>query len=415
MSLTRRSFSLAAAAGLGALAVPRASRAAPAEPRFLIVVAARGAWDVTWCLDPKRAPMCDVPAGELTSFASGHKILTSKERPSIKAFFDAHAARAAVINGIWIGSVAHTSARIRILTGTRSERNPDVAALFAAEAARQNPALALPYVDLGGGAYAGPFASLLGRVGTTNQLVTLLDRSKAFKSREERGSTDPSADERAALTAYVAQRAEAELRAAAGPTRDRLDGFRTSLTRADTLRDNPELRGLTVGRATTLAQQGELAIALFKSGVSAAAYLDSRIDWDTHDNIADQGTNHEQLFSELLQISQRLEQTGLLARTTVAVLSEFTRTPKLNKQPEPGKDHWPLTSALVFGGKVRAGRYGTTDDGLGAVRVRMDDGTASDSGRLLQFDNFAAGLLTHLGVAHTPWIPTVEPFRGPFA
>jgi uncharacterized protein (DUF1501 family) len=61
MSLTRRSFSLAAAAGLGALAVPRASRAAPAEPRFLIVVFVRGAWDVTWCLDPKRAPSATSP------------------------------------------------------------------------------------------------------------------------------------------------------------------------------------------------------------------------------------------------------------------------------------------------------------------------------------------------------------------
>ena len=167
------------------------------------------------------------------------------------------------------------------------------------------------------------------------------------------------------------------------------------------------IRGRLPGKVTSIAPR--------LSGVSAAAYLDSRIDWDTHDTIADQGTSHEQLFSELLKISQRLEETGLLARTTVAVLSEFTRTPKLNKQPEPGKDHWPLTSALVFGGSIKPGRYGTTDDGLGAVPVRMDDGTQSDRGRLLQFDNFAAGLLTHLGVAHTPWIPTVEPFRGPFA
>ena len=181
MTLSRRSFSFAAAAGLAAAAVPRASRAAAAEPRFLLVVSVRGAWDVTWCLDPKRGPRCDVPAGDITSFAAGHKILTHADRPAIRTFFDAHAARAAVINGIWIGSVAHTSARIRILTGTRSARNPDVAALFAADAVKKNPALALPYVDLGGGAYAGPHASLLGRVGTTNQLVTLLDRARAFK------------------------------------------------------------------------------------------------------------------------------------------------------------------------------------------------------------------------------------------
>lgn len=415
MSLTRRSFSLAALSGLGALAVPKTSRAAAAEPRHLLVVFARGAWDVTYCLDPKRAPMCDVPDGELTSFAAGHKVLTHKDRPSVRAFFDAHASRAAVINGIWIGSVAHTSARIRILTGTRAASNPDVGALFAADAAKKNPALALPYVDLGGGAYAGPYASLLGRVGTTNQLVTLLDRSRAFRSKDAGPGFDPSADERAALAAYVSARAEAERKRDSGPTRARLEGFQTSLARADSLRQNAELRGMSVGRSTTLAQQGELAVALFRSGVAAAAFLDSRLDWDTHDDIADQGPSHEQLFAELIQIARRLEDANLLSRTTIAVLSEFTRTPKLNKQPEPGKDHWPLTSALVFGGDIRPGRYGTTDDGLGAVPVRMDDGTQSDRGRLLQFDNFAAGLLTHLGVPHNPWIPTMEPFRGPFA
>lgn len=412
MSLTRRSFSLAALSGLGALAVPRTSRAAAAEPHHLLVVFARGAWDVTYCLDPKRAPKCDVPDGELTAFAAGHKVLTHKDRPSIRAFFDAHASRAAVVNGIWIGSVAHNSARIRILTGTRAASNPDIGALFAADAAKKNPGLALPYVDLGGGAYAGPYASLLGRVGTTNQLVTLLDRARAFRGKDAGAGFDPSASERAALTAYVGARAEAERK---HDPSARLDGFQTSLARADSLRQNAELRGMSVGRSTTLAQQGELAVALFRSGVAAAAFLDTRLDWDTHDTIADQGTSHEQLFAELIQIARRLEEADLLSRTTIAVLSEFTRTPKLNKQPEPGKDHWPLTSALVFGGKIKAGRYGTTDDGLGAVPVRMDDGTQSDSGRLLQFDNFAAGLLTHLGVAHRPWIPTLEPFRGPFA
>ncbi|MFY0531607.1 hypothetical protein [Nannocystis pusilla] len=83
------------------------------------------------------------------------RALTSAERPSIRAFFDVHAPRAAIVNGIWVGSVAHVPSRVRILTGTRSERNPDVAAIFAAETAARQPGLALPYVDLGGGAYAG--------------------------------------------------------------------------------------------------------------------------------------------------------------------------------------------------------------------------------------------------------------------
>ncbi|MCA9637592.1 MAG: DUF1501 domain-containing protein, partial [Myxococcales bacterium] len=92
-----------------------------------------------------------------------------------------------------------------------------------------------------------------------------------------------------------------------------------------------------------------------------------------------------------------------------------SRTPRLNGQPQPGKDHWPVTSALLFGGGVRAGRYGATDDALGALRVRLDDGRVDDRGSLLQYANFAAGLLEHLGVSSRRWIANVEPLHGPFA
>jgi len=149
--------------------------------------------------------------------------------------------------------------------------------------------------------------------------------------------------------------------------------------------------------------------------VSCAAFLDTRLDWDTHDDIADQGRSHEQLFAELTQIAGKLDAAGLLERTTVAVLSEFGRTPRLNDQAQPGKDHWPVTSALLFGGGVRPGTYGATDDSLGALPVRMDDGTRADSGQLLRFDNFTAGLLEFMGVSSQRWISNVEPFHGPFA
>ena len=82
MSLQRRSFLCGAAAGLGALAVPRVSRAEPAS-RFLLIVFAQGAWDVTHCLDPKRAPACDVPEGVVTGYPSGVRVLTSAARPSV--------------------------------------------------------------------------------------------------------------------------------------------------------------------------------------------------------------------------------------------------------------------------------------------------------------------------------------------
>lgn len=413
MSLSRRYFLCSAAAGAAAASVPRVSRAA-GEERFLMVVFARGGWDVTWAIDPKSAPACDVPAGEVRSYPGGIRVLTAADRPSVRGFFDAHAQRSAVVNGISVGSVAHGAARIRMLTGTRSARNPDVAAIFAATTAERRPALALPYVDLGGGAYAGPLASFMGRVGATNQIVTLLDAGKDEKDGKKgkrRGDAGgPDAAERAALAAFVARRADA---AGRGPGAAMLPGFRASLDRAAALREDPALRAMGVGRATSLAQQGELAVALFRGGTACAAFLDTRFDWDTHDDIADQGKSHEQLFGELIQIGKRLDEAGILGRTTVAVLSEFSRTPKLNR--DEGKDHWPVASALLFGGGVRPGRYGATDAGLGALPIRFDDGAQSDSGTMLKYDNFAAGLLESLGVSSRRWFNSVEPLHGPFA
>jgi hypothetical protein len=413
MRLTRRNFLCGAAAGLGALAVPKDSRA-DADPRFLLIVFARGGWDVTFALDPKRAPGCDVPDGVVVDYPGGLRVQASVACPAVRGFFDAHASRAAVVNGLWVGSVAHVPGRIRVLTGTRSERNPDVAAIFAATAAARRPELALPYVDLGSGAYAGPLASFMGRVGTTNQLAALVDRGKALRAGPGRPGSRfaPDADERELLARFVGARVEAASR---GPGAAALAGFRDSLGRAEALRRDPQLQAMTVGRATSLAQQGELAVEMFRGGVACAAFLDTRLDWDTHDDIADQGRAHEQLFAELAQIADRLAGAGLLAHTTVAVLSEFGRTPLLNDQAQPGKDHWPVTSALLFGGGVRPGSYGATDDELGALRVRMDDGSVADGGRLLQFDNFAAGLLEHMGVSSARWLDDVEPFYGPFA
>jgi hypothetical protein len=405
----RRTFLLGASAGLGALAAPRVARAEPAPRNFLIVFA-QGAWDVTHCLDPKRAPACDVPAGRVTAYPSGVRVLTDPSRPGVQKFFDANARHCAVVNGLWVGSVAHLSARARVLTGTRDGRSPDVAAIFAATAAEARPRLALPYVDLGGGAFAGPLASVMGRVGATNQLVTLIDRAKA--PRGAAGGFVPDEREQALIDGFVARRAAD---AAGQPGAAAVPGFRAGLERAAALRRDPLLRGMSVGKAASLAQQGELATSLLRGGVACAAFLDSRLDWDTHDDIADQSTSHDRLFAELAELAARLDAAGLLAHTTVAVLSEFARTPKLNDSPQPGKDHWPVTSALLFGGGVRPGTYGATDDGLGALRLRMDDGTPADTGRLLQFDNFAAGLLESLGVSSRRWLPNAEPFQGPFA
>ena len=57
-----------------------------------------------------------------------------------------------------------------------------------------------------------------------------------------------------------------------------------------------------------------------------------------------------------------LAETGLLKKTLVIMLSEFGRTPKINK--DAGRDHWAnVFSCMLAGGGIRGGTvHGATDD-----------------------------------------------------
>jgi uncharacterized protein (DUF1501 family) len=105
-----------------------------------------------------------------------------------------------------------------------------------------------------------------------------------------------------------------------------------------------------------------------------------------------------------------LEREALLDHTLVAVVSEMGRTPRLNG--DNGKDHWPVTSALLLGAGVRGGRVlGATSGDLDALSIDLHSGVPSLDGKQLQAPNFVAGVLEALGIDPEPFAPGVEPFR----
>ena len=84
--------------------------------------------------------------------------------------------------------------------------------------------------------------------------------------------------------------------------------------------------------------------------------------WDMHQDIFNainsQVPPFDQAFAALIQ---DLTERGLLDSTLVCVISEFGRTPKVNK--DAGRDHWPkVFSSILAGGGIKGGMtYGTTD------------------------------------------------------
>lgn len=419
MRLHRRTFMGLGLAGIGALALPR--RATAAGSKNLVVVFARGAWDPVWHIDPQDIANknIDSPVGEVTPFASGIEILTAAERPNIATFFTDWASGCAVVRGINVGSIAHFPSHVRMMTGTRTELNPDLGSMVAATLGEGLP---LPYADIGGGAYAGPFAANMGRLGNHNQVVTLIDRlKKSYKPAPTKSDYAtspllvPGADEAAQIREYVEARAAeaAKLRGALGDNSRRLGDYVDCFQRADDLRAIPELQTLKLAGSAALAGQIDLAITMLAKS-SCAVYLDSGQDWDTHTDIKDQGTSADALFGDLSLLMQKLEAAGRLDDTIVVVMSEMGRTPKLNAPaPTGGKDHWPVTSALILGAGVKPGVYGGTDASLNGRNVNLTTGKADDkSATPLRYDNFAAGVLQLTGVTPQDWLPDAPPITG---
>jgi hypothetical protein len=113
--------------------------------------------------------------------------------------------------------------------------------------------------------------------------------------------------------------------------------------------------------------------------------------WDTHDN------NFPSLKNSLLPTIDQgmsalltdLYQNGMLDTTLVLWMGEFGRTPEINKNTNPGRDHWPnAMSVAIAGGGVKGGHViGETDErGMGPAE------------RAIHVEDLAATLYHALGI-----------------
>ncbi|MEZ4362030.1 MAG: DUF1501 domain-containing protein [Kofleriaceae bacterium] len=418
--LNRRTFLGLGGAAIAATAStslwPRRARAAAVgTPKNLLIVLAQGGWDVTFALDPKvQSASIDVPVGAVQNFGN-LDIFVDATRPAVTGFFDRYAAQSAVIRGIMLSSIAHPECVKRMMTGTRSNSSPDLAAIVAQEHARDLP---VPYLILGDSAFTGPYAVSAGRVGATNQIVALANDAQRYPILGEGARFTPTPADEARIRAYLDARASREraVRGAVGYNKKRIDDFSAAMSKADRL---VALRaGLgTRGRTLALDAQADLAIDAITGGIARSVTLDSRLSWDSHTtNAEDQTAAHEALYTGITRLADLLTTTPgatagntLLDETVVLVMSEFSRTPKLNAAL--GKDHWPVTSALVFGGGVKGGRaYGGTSASLDPLLIDYATGAPSASGKNLESKNFAAGILSLCGVDPAAHLPSIEAF-----
>jgi uncharacterized protein (DUF1501 family) len=412
----RRTWLSAAAAGMAAGLGPARSdgQAGAQSKKQLVLVLASGGWDPTYVFDPKPgSQLVDAPSGQVQELA-GIPLLTHPERPSVTRFFEQYGSLSVVVNGLSVRSFVHSDCMKRILTGTASDQAADFAALAAHELGRDRP---VPYFVLGTSAMSGPLSDITARAGTTSQMASLLRADNAPDLLLPRPAYQPTEAERTGTSQYLERRTARLLQARGerGEAAQALGAFRTSLERKRLLEAFARTSTGFGERQYTpdLGVQVNVALDAIASDLSQAVMLESS-DWDTHQNNAQQSTKFEALFEGLHALVSGLEQRQLLERVVVVVLSEMGRTPRLNEAQ--GKDHWPVTSALVLGGGVKGGRViGGTTDSQGSLPLNLQTGAPQGSGKQLQTGNLLAGLLSLVGAQPEPHFPGVEPLSALYA
>jgi hypothetical protein len=408
--LLRSALALGAAASLPSWTKPAA---ADPKPRHLIVVFNYGGWDTTCVLDPKTpGGKVDVNAGKLARFGE-IPIWSDPGRPNVDAFFRAFGAMTCVINGVQVRSIAHEECIKRMLTGTPSTDRADVAATAAYELGRDLP---VPYLVLGRLAMTGPYGAIAGRTGSINQLRTLVVDGAAYPAPKglAQPALKPSESDESLVKAYLTASAERDraLRGQRGSNAKQIDDFLKSIEREGLLRKFVNQNGGFGDLAYTpnLETQADIAIRALERGLSHSVMMGGGFDWDTHTQNTRQSQLYDDMFKGLLKLGNSLKDANLLDSTTVLVISEMGRTPKLNVGS--GKDHWPVTSAMVFGAGVKGNRtIGATDDELGARTVDFMTGQPSDAGKQVQSANVAAAVLSLVGVDPAVHFPNSEPFH----
>lgn len=391
MTIPRRHLLGGALAALAAGLVTRRARAA--DSRRLLVYWISGGWDPTYTMDPHLDSSIIQSDDQATlSTVGGIPIADAASRPAVRDFFSRWGAQSVVFNGVAVGSISHDACTRLVLTGTRSGTDMDVCTRVAAGSGAE---LALPHAVLGGPRFAGANGALVHLVSPTFVSVAA---GRLPTPRDE--------DQEARVSAWL----EAEL-AATGRDTLRQREFLQGLNRLPVLASFArEFATVDLGQE---AGRREVAMKLFAADATRTVLLGSSVanmaQWDSHlQNHLNQDRCFEHSFGQLALLMEELAATTgpdgapLSTSTRVLVLSEMGRQPVLNQQE--GKDHWPITSALLVGADVRGGRVvGGTDDVLAPRAVDLASGELDDGGEILRPGHLIATLAEGFGLDPAEW------------
>lgn len=400
----------ASATSLLSLHVPRWSAYAQvgqSRPHFFIYIFASGGWDPTMVFEIKPGLSgIDVDPGGDASQSGGISYFHNTDRPWVKTFFDEFSSRCCVINGVNTRSVSHEVGTEIMMTGDAGVPRPDWPTMISSET---GGGLLLPHMALSGPSFSGTLGA--GTSSGTGFISLLLF---------EGSWTAASATAEVTLDAYTQRRFDSlmEKFSLEGRTGSRSQEMRESFRRWRELKDIKNDLGDEFSNIDGLGGEGIALATAFERGYAITGTLEARGSWDSHsNNYGQQNQAFDNTFEGLHEIvthlASRPATSGpgtLLDQTTVVVMSEMGRTPKLNGSS--GKDHWPITSVMMVGGGVGGNRVlGGTDDFQNAEPVDFTTGQITPGGKEVAAVHLGSALLGMAGLNANDFLPsTVEPF-----
>jgi hypothetical protein len=400
-------LSLLSLGGLGML-LPRVAHASSTD-RLLIIYWNAGGWDPTYVFDPHfESNALDRDPSSVAASIDGLDFADAESRPAVRSFLEDYASQTAIVNGLAVGSISHSTCTRLMLTGSRKYSASDLPTLVAAATASD---LVLPHVVLGGPRFPGNHGEVMAPLSAT--LTGTAEGSLPSDSALSEGAEDR-------IRSYLEQASEVELS----------DGFeslyaqyRSGLDRMEAL--EASAADISVGTNSTEAEILSSGLSALSMGLSRCLMLTGslpdRISWDSHmNNHLAQDEAFEKLFGDLSTLMGLLESTaapsgGVLAdQATILVLSEMGRTPIMNA--EGGKDHWPYTSAMAVGKGVAGGQIlGGTDEYLVGQAVDLDSGGLYTGGEILTPLHLMAAVLESFGADPGDWLPDPTSLGGLFS
>ena len=325
---------------------------------FLVHVEAGGGWDTTLMCDPKGRLHAD--EANPTNRTYHRDDIRSPNAPSPltwaptqynDTFFGRYYDRLLVLNGIDLGTVNHATGRRYMGSGAVRFNTPSLGALLAASLA---PTLGLTYWSAGGYDVTDSLV-VRSRVANADGLADLTTPNQFPTHFNEELLYQPEGDFNLAMGLV---RARAQRRAAASRLPQLQEGLRNYARShspgqgLDQMRQFlPDLNGLQ----SSVARQVALALAGYQAGLTCAMSAGGPWSFDTHSDNDDQSAAALTLFYSAIDEAWRyIEDQGMADRTLLLMTSELGRTPAYNSGE--GKDHWPITTAMLMGTGIRGNR-----------------------------------------------------------